>query len=479
MFNHNFKYEWIQLVRDRWVITLLIIFVTLSLFASLNGKRKVDIRQHEITQSLNLMKEGDEGHKAMIDSVNMGLKKDLRPWLNPTSLSFVGNRAPRVVAMQPAPLAFVSTGQSDLYSHTVKPTLYGEAYLLSFSELSNPVQLLFGTFDLSFVCIYLLPLLVLAFSYNLLSAEKEQGSLRLTMAQPVSLYRWLLGKMLLRFLIMTGIVWVSLLLSIALAGISMIQQASEIFQLLLITAGYILFWFVVAMIINAKGSSSGANAVSMISVWVVLVLLLPAVIAQLADNLHPVPSRINMIHEMRMAQADAEKKADEILDGFLRDHPELVQRDTLTKNQYEFYLKYFASQDIVRKAVRPVLDEYQSKLKAQQEWVYKLRFLSPSLVLQNSLNKLSGTSTEHYNAYRDGVISFAESWRNYFMPRMFRNENMSKADFDSLPSFQYKYTDVPSSFGTDFLFMTVIVVFLLGLSIWMYREDKQEQIISA
>jgi ABC-2 type transport system permease protein len=478
MLKHNFKYEWKQLMRDRWVVMLLIIFVALCLFAAANGKRKMETHQSEIAESIRLMNKADEGHKAMIDSVDLGLKKNLEPWLNPKKLSFVGNRAARVAAMPAKPISFIATGQSDLYSHSVKPTLYGEAYLLGFSELSNPVQLMFGSFDLAFVIIYLLPLLVLGFSYNLLSSEKEQGSLRLTIAQPISLYQWLFSKMLLRFLIMTAIVWISLLGAMSINGISVFDQFTEILQVLLLITAYIFFWFLVALIVNSFGRSSGSNAIAMISIWVGLVLLLPAIISQLANNIYPVPSRMNMIHEMRMAQAEAEKKADDILDGFYRDHPELAQRDTLAQNQYQFYLKYFASQDIVRKAIRPVIDDYQSKLKAQQDWVDALRFISPSLVLQNSFNNIAGTSSQHYTAYREQVIQFAESWRSYFLPRMFRNESMKKEDFASLPSFEFQYGEVKSTLLADSLALLIFISGLTAISVWTYRKESLEQILT-
>ncbi len=478
MYKHNFKYEWKQLMRDRWVVTLLCIFIVLCLFAASNGKKKVDAREAEIAESVRIMKEADEGHMRMIDSIDLGLRKNIEPWLNPKRLSLVGNRAARVAAMPAKPIAFISTGQSDLYSHVVKPTLYGEAYLLGFTELNNPVQLMFGSFDIAFVCIYLLPLLVLGFSYNLLSSEKEQGSLRLTVAQPVSLYQWLFSKMLLRFLIMTGIVWVSLLSGMMINGVSVVNQFREISIVLVLVAAYIFFWFLVALIINSFGRSSGSNAIAMISIWVGLVLVLPAVISQLANNLYPVPSRINMIHEMRVAEADAQKKADQILAGYYRDHPELAQRDTTVQNQYSFYLGYFASQDVVRNAIRPVIDDYQSKLNAQQNWVGTLRFLSPSLVFQNSLNSIAGTSTAHYNAYRDQVLAFAENWRNYFLPRMFRNEATKKEDFASLPSFEFKYDDVKSPLIIDFVALLIYISALTGIGVRVYKKESLEQILT-
>ena len=54
--------------------------------------------------------------------------------------------------------AFIATGQSDLFSHYVEPTVTGDDLSLSYTEMTSPVQLLFGSFDLAFVIIYLLSL---------------------------------------------------------------------------------------------------------------------------------------------------------------------------------------------------------------------------------------------------------------------------------------------------------------------------------
>ncbi len=477
MFLHQIKYEWLQLSRDKWVSTLLIIFIALCLFAANNGSKKVALRQAEVEASLAVMRAADSDFKANIDSVERGLKT-VEPWLNPRRLNFIGNRAPRVAAMQPAPLAFLSTGQSDLFTHTIKPTLYGESYVLSFGELSNPVQLMFGSFDLAFVLIYLLPLLVLAFSYNLLSSEKEQGSLRLTLAQPVSLFAWLFNKMILRFFIMTTIVTTSLILALVIAGIPIVEVFSSVLLIVALVTLYIFFWFTVSLIVNAFGRSSGTNAITIISFWVILVLLLPAAISQLANSLYPVPSRINMIHEMRIAKSDAEKVADTILSSYYRDHPELAQRDTTIQNQYQFYLGYFASQDVVKKSVAPVLEEYQTKLSAQQQFVESFRFISPSLLLQNALNDVAGTSSRHYDSYRSQVVAFAEEWRAYFLPRMFNNEWMTKTDFERLPTFTFHYGQVDSTSSADIVGLLVFAVLTFVISSLVYRNISRKVLIT-
>ena len=478
MIGHYFKYEWIGLNRDRWVMMLFVLFFVLTLFAVYNGRKKVLSRELSISKSIEEMKAIDKKYAFDIDSLSRGLKPTPEPWMDPRSLSVYGQRAPRVAYMDTAPLAVIAIGQSDLYSHQAKPKLYGEANALGFSELSNPVQLLFGNFDLAFVCIYLLPLLVLAFSYNMLSSEKELGSLRLTAALPVSLYTWLLSKLTLRFIVVVGVVIISISLAIVINGVSLAEAASDLAKLYLVLSVYIFFWFMVSFVVNLTGSSSGKNAVTLVSIWVIAVVLLPSIVNQLANTLYPVPSRINMIHEYRVASAEAEKKSEENLKSYYHEHPELAPKDSAAQNQYSWWLRYFASVDMTRNTVKPLVDQYNIALGKQQEWVDRFRFTSPAILLQSSMNELAASSPKHYADFREQVIAFAETWRGYFLPRMFNNENMRPEDVASLPEFHYQTDRVASSWATDFSALLLYIVLLAGLSLWVYRSESLEHMLT-
>ena len=478
MLKHTIKYEWLNLLRDRWVMILLILFLGITLFAVRNGKEKVEDRMATITKEKEKMEKLDRRMAADIDSLNKKLKPAPEPWQDPRALDNIGWDAPRVVAMDAQPLAVVSTGQSDLFTHYAKPKIYGEAYTLGFSELSNPVQLLFGSFDLAFVCIYLLPLLVLGFSYNVLSSEKESGVLRLTLAQPISLYQWLLGKLLLRFFILTSIVVASILFSLTIFDIDWLGNRGAATKLILLVTVYIFFWFLISFLINLLGNSSGSNAVTLIAVWVVFVLLIPSIISQTANSFYPVPSRTIMIHEYREAKAIAEKKADEILKTYYREHPEYAPKDTTVENQYSWWLGNFASSDIINKSVKPVLDNYNAGLSKQQSWVNQLRFLSPAILLQDGLNDLAGTSSAHYTDFRQQVISFANEWRQYFIPRMFKNEKMQTSDFTTLPSHQYSTANVPSTYTADLIGILFFLALVTAASSWVYRSRSFESALS-
>jgi ABC-2 type transport system permease protein len=176
-----------------------------------------------------------------------------------------------------------------------------------------------------------------------------------------------------------------------------------------------------------------------------------------------------LLHQYRLAEAAAEKNANQILKDYYRAHPELAPKDSTQTNSYQFWLEYFASLDVVKAAVQPVLDRHDRALRAQQQWVEQLRFASPSILLQTSLNQLAGTAPANYTAFREQVIRFADDWRGYFMPRMFANERMQPADFDQLPAFTYEPPQV-RTFATDALVLIFFCAVVLGLSVWQYQK---------
>lgn len=475
----QFKYEWLGLLRDRWVLILSLLLLLICMYAAYNGKEKVNERKEPIAKAIEEMKASDEQYKSLIDSVSSGLKNDLPVWQNPERLNVIGQRAARVAAFEPQPLALVATGQSDLFTHMVKPRLYGEALSLGFSELSNPVQLLFGSFDLAFVCIYLLPLLILAFSYNVLSAEKESGALRLTLAQPIPVTQWLFNKLLLRFVVLSAITIIAFSASLITAGVDLFHEFNAVAKIILAILAYMLFWFGLSFLVNLRGRSSGSNAVVLVSLWVLIVLLMPAMISQLANNLYPVPSRVGMITELRYAEAEAQKNANQILESYYRDHPELARTDTTVQEFYPFWLGYFASQDEIRKAVEPILSEYEDKLRAQQQTVDRLRILSPAILIQNVFNEVAGTSSRHYNSYRKQVVLFASEWRNYFLPKMFRNELMKKEWMDELPQFSFDEDKIEKQYTADILVLLFYGLAGFVFSFLVYKNYVTEKVLLA
>ena len=455
MLKPNFIYELKQLLRNRWLQVLSLILLVLFAFAVHNGLQKVEKRSEIIEAARNEVKERDVDMLLVLDSLEQGLEVSLSSYDLPSSPVVVGTDYPRLAAMPAEDFAFIATGQSDLFSHHKTPKMYSSGIIEDFTEMTSPVQLLFGSFDLAFVIIYLLPLLIIAFSYNVLSAERESGSLKLLASQPIGLRTWVLQKLLIRFFWLSLVVLALLTLVFAVYDASALSNTSGLFALYGLVLAYMLFWFVLAFLVNLLVGSSAKNAVALLGLWVGFVLILPSVINQLGTAIYPMPSRSLMINELRTMQADVAERRDEILDSFLSDHPEYAVNDTTQSKN--FWHGYIASHNLLRDNVKPILKGYNAQLNNQQAWINRFKWFSPAVTVQESLNRIAGTSTSDYEDYRTQVLQFSDEWRMHFIPFLYNNKAFKKQDYANLPAFKFQGNVQTGSLAT------IVVLLLLSL----------------
>ncbi len=436
MLKDNFLIEIKLLLRGKWILVLCASLIAILSFATYNGTKNVSKRQLDIEKVQIDQSQKDSLMLATLSKIERGEKVDLPSWRLPSEPMTIGDRHPRLAVMNPGNLSFIATGQSDMYTHFKSPSVYGNNFALDYAEMVNPVQLLFGNFDLSFVIIYILPLLIIAFSYNLVSKEKELGTLRLISAQPISVLNWLLQKAAIRYVIFTGICLLILLSVLAVFATDAFGEPLDLLGVLLAISAYNLFWFVLAVVVSVKINDSSKNALTLIGLWLLLVLVLPATINQVGNSLYPVPSRLKMINEIRLIKRENEENQNKIMSEYLRAHPELAAAEE--GQNFGFWQNYFASEKAMQDKIAPLIQEYELQLQKQQDLIGLFKFLSPAIVMQQSLNTISGTSEKHYNDFKKQVSEFSDTWRDYFVPMLFNQEKFKSEDFAELPQFKYQ-----------------------------------------
>ncbi|MCE7995393.1 MAG: DUF3526 domain-containing protein [Roseivirga sp.] len=474
MLTLNIITELRTIFRNYWLAAITLILITICLYAGWNGQNHVNRHEDSIVAALEEMQSADELMAARLDSIDQGLEIGLPTWQYPNSPTATGDGAPRVAAFPPGNLALISTGQSDMFNHYVKPTLTGDSFSIGFTELSSPVSLLMGNFDPAFVLVYLLPLIIISFCYNILSSEKEHGSLVLVASSPLSVRHWLLQKIAVRFVVLILILTICLLLMLMMNGVMINTDA---LLMILMVWLYAAFWFAMAYFINLRGKSSARNAITLLGLWVALVLAIPSLISQSASTFYPVPSRALLVNEMRNIQAELDKQQNEILDDYLRNHPELITRDADESTAYGWWQRFFASKDLVSERMAPLLANYDQSLKKQQHWVNQLSFLSPAIVFRNSLDHMAETSTAHYDNYRQSVMTFADEWRDFFLPMVFQDKLFTKDMIAELPAFDMERSGLKSPVSTNATILLVMVAGLMLASLVMNRVGETEHLM--
>ncbi|MEW6732067.1 MAG: DUF3526 domain-containing protein [Acidobacteriota bacterium] len=429
-----------NMIADRTLIVVVLLFTTLIFYALYNGNNWKSKRIALIKQAQQVSDNQLNEAKKQVIEIYSGQKRaeELPQAGRPGTIK-------TLACLSPQPLAVLSLGQGIILPYSVSIDIYSIKYILTNqTETDNPVNLIAGRFDLSFVFIYFYPLLILVLSYNILSAEREEGTLQITLSQPVHVQTVLLGKTLARIVVLLTTGWGVTLIGLWLFNID-ISDRETIIRLTLWLALiliYTFFWFSIALMVNAFGKNSAANAITLITIWLTIVIVTPVLLTIVTTKLHPLPSRLELIREIRAADNAVNREDKQLLSQYYKDHPELtVNGAALNPEEISYdvyYAKYYAMQQELQQRVMSRLIYHNQQLMRQQYIITNYRFLSPAIVMQEALNNLAGTDRQRHEQFIKQVGEFIDLWHSKFAPMVFRKERLSVVDYDKLPRFEFR-----------------------------------------
>lgn len=454
------------LVADKilWIVAALLLFLIAG--GIYNGATWANARKQSVADLEQKGFDELEKQKAEAKEFESGAKP--MPTATPAALLPTGKAVP--VILPPAPLAVVSIGQSDIYPYSTSINLMTEKNdLFQEYEQDNPLSLLTGKFDLAFVLVFIFPLLILALSYNLFSAERENGTLSLTMANTaVSIKKIVAGKFLMRLLIILALVIGFSLIGLLFSGINF--GSSDTFLRLglyvLAIAAYACFWFAAAILVNSFGLSSATNALILGGIWVLVAVIMPSFLNVAATTIHPVPSRLEFVSKVREADNQTRSDGEKLLKSYYGDHPELAPPDGLTQSQAS--QRFYAIRQERQKRLMPEVEQFERQLAAQQNLVAVYRILSPPVVMQETLNDIAGTSTNRQKSYVSQIREHIGTLQNFLVPKLLRRELLKAKDFDQIPRFQFQeesISAIANRLGIGILLM-LIPTALFGILIF-------------
>ncbi|MFT7665127.1 MAG: ABC-2 type transport system permease protein [Planctomycetota bacterium] len=279
--------------------------------------------------------------------------------------------------------------------------------------------------------VWLLPLFLLAATFDLCAGDREAGTLRMVLAQGTSARLWIARRALAR-----GIPLLALsTLAIVAAGRVTDAEGLEtrLFLAVAVVLAYGLFWLAIAALVNTFARSAASAATAVGAIWVIFVLVLPTLLNVVVENLHPSPSRAELVAEARAASGEAEQRGNEVLASFYRDHPELAPPDM----QADMMSRVLAVQEEVGRAMDPVRARFAEAIRKQQGLVDLWRFASPAISVHEALADLAGTGYWRHRAFQEQVEVFKKDLSAFYSPKFHKREPLTKADIPNIPSFWF------------------------------------------
>lgn len=453
-----------SLFADRIVWVAVSALVLLTGYAVHVGQRFVEGQRHQVAAAVEAEAERYRVLGERLAAIGAGADAG-SPFQDPTRPYVLGRTGGQRSATLPvSPFQVVAVGQSDLIPAVVAVDLAGADPRGTQEEIENPIHLMSGPLDLAFVVTFLLPLLVLALSFDLFSREREGGTLALLLSQPISPRTLMLGKALARWGLLFGVVLVASLVALfAFGGPPPLGRY-------LIWAGavgvYLAFWTAMACLVNATGRSSARNAVALAFVWLVLVMLVPAGIQLTAGLLHPVPSRAELVGAERDASRVVQEQASAVLAQYYDDHPELLPEGSV--DAVDFQTRAFAVEQEVSRQVEPVRARHRSQLERQREVIRSFRWLSPAVLVHDAQVQLAGTGDDRLARFEADLADFHAGWVEFFGPAIYRNDRMGPEYLDRIPVWEFQdegTREVWSRIAPGLLGMLLLTGLAVGLTI--------------
>ena len=220
--------------------------------------------------------------------------------------------------------------------------------------------------DWSFIIIYCLSLATLLLGYDSFSGERESGTLKLVLTNPVSRASVLGGKVVGTLLVLSMLLLVGLCSSLLVLVVSAVQlQPIDLLSFLLVYVVTVLLLAVLllfALLSSLWSPSTSVSLILMIVFWFGLISLVPSS-ARLGAALYAPTS-----------------SSDQLEQGLI---------DTRLIRELE-----------ERQLARSILnDEYQQGMMRQAELAHTLNSLSPLYMFQTSLHHLSATGLSHHKQF--------------------------------------------------------------------------------
>ena len=341
------------------------------------------------------------------------------------------------IVLPPEPLSVFGRGLSGQVGNRIK-ILLGEKPLLAAGKTAagdNPFLASFFSVDFVDIAAIVFSLLALLFSYDAFTREKEDGTLKLQMANALGRSTALAGKLLGIFATVLPV----LVFSFALSGVLVLLSRDVAFSavdwgriilLFGLSLVYLAVFVFLGVLVSARSKSSVTSLVVSLFLWVLFVFILPVLASNFAESFVGAASRDNLdrvlrdFDKQRGEATSAAFKAQGIPEGWncwwcYSDEDGLVETYGNNRQEFEDFRRRAAISEPIRLdyADRKWAPQkaYLDSLARQSKAAEALSFTSPAGIFRSIASAICRTDLAAHAArmdrarrYREGFVGWLE-----------------------------------------------------------------------
>ena len=383
------------------------------------------------------------------------------------------------VFLPPQPLATLVSGVSNDIGRTIEVEGRGELTADDSRYNDDPIFAIFRFLDLDFIFGTILSLFAILLGYNAISGEKEQGTLRLALANPIPRNRYILGKLLGSAIALIIPLIMAILIGCLLLVILRHPMSGEdwVRLVIIIITGllYAGVFLTLSIFISSVTYKSSNSFLLLLSIWIFGALIVPRASVLLAGRAVDVPSIDETIaqktrYSSQLFKEDRAKMAqfqptdtgdpEKMVSEFNRYMENIA--DEREKKQGEFNAR--------------INEDRDNKLRIQQRLSFNLARISPSTSMTLASANMAGTSLELKDHFIDEASKYQKAFGDFMTEKTGSNpggrmmmmkirigdeEEPEPIDPDELPVFRYQPVSLAQSVKSAFPDLGLLAIYNL------------------
>ena len=193
----------------------------------------------------------------------------------------------------------------------------------------NPFIAFFSSIDIVFVFEVILSLMGLIFAYDAIAGERERGTLRLVLAQPIGRGQILLAKYISAMACLLVPLILSLLFALLLLTRSIPLSTADflcIAGIVLTSFAYLSLFYLIGLLISVATRRTGTALMLAMFVWGFLILVYPNLIR----------ATVNPEGDIRARTKTAENQIQQIVDEYERERKKFLENESIVGDAAQF-----------------------------------------------------------------------------------------------------------------------------------------------
>ena len=313
----------------------------------------------------------------------------------------------------------------------------------------------FASVDFAFVVRVVLSLMVIFLAYNSISEERVQGTLRLTLANPLSRGQLLFGKLLGGIFVILGSLTIATLIAVLVIVLHpAISLDGDLFLRILgmwgISALYLGAFFTLGLMASTIFNRPSVALLVLLQIWIIIVIY-PNVSVILSQHLLTLPSSEKLSDRQRALFEPYEQEYNKTTRAFHNMVTSGQMDEEISKKNFELSAQ---RTELFHQAD----NEYSQQLTRQMHLAQNIAIFSPSVLYNSIMQRIACTDIREYDKFMEGVERY---WH-----KAVEKSRLLYTDFEAYKEFKFpEFTYTIQSVTESIVCMLLqwIILFLLSV----------------